>query len=215
VCGWRRRRRRNSDVSPQLFKPLRAHPADCEKVFDAPKSAALLAHVDDPLSDHRSHTGQFLELLDGGGVEVDWLCWGLFLCAQDSAQQNQRQPCREDFDREISGTNHGYIKEHRMKILCGNLDFRRYCSARLQAGTADSSTCSSAAADERYRTRPRVATQTLNRVLPKSDSLAHRILPSCRTRQLALRYLRDRRRLQSGRWRSRSISAPHRAHRRP
>ena len=47
-----------------------------------------------------------------------------------------------------------------LQSLYGNLDFRRFCSARLQAGTVDSSTCSSAAADERYRALHRVATQT-------------------------------------------------------
>jgi hypothetical protein len=29
----------------------------------------------------------------------------------------------------------------RLQSLCGNLDIKRFCSARLQAGTADSSTC--------------------------------------------------------------------------
>src|ERR1039457_2421266 len=48
-----------------------------------------------------------------------------------------------------------------LQSLCGTLDFRRFCSARLQAGTVDSSTWSPATADERYRTWPRVATRTL------------------------------------------------------
>jgi hypothetical protein len=54
----------------------------------------------------------------------------------------------------VSRCTTGCNARSRQKSPCGNLDFRRYCSARLQTGTVDSSTCSSAAADERYRVRP-------------------------------------------------------------
>ncbi len=47
----------------------------------------------------------------------------------------------------------------RLKSLCGNAVLERFCRARLQAGTVDSSTCSPKG--ERYRGPRRVATQTL------------------------------------------------------
>jgi hypothetical protein len=39
---------------------------------------------------------------------------------------------------------------HRFHSLGGNLDFKRFFRARIQAGTVDSSTCSSRMRDERY-----------------------------------------------------------------
>jgi hypothetical protein len=40
------------------------------------------------------------------------------------------------------GSNLTYTQEWcRLQNLCGKLGFKRFCSARLQAGIADSSTC--------------------------------------------------------------------------
>ena len=58
----------------------------------------------------------------------------------------------------------------RFKSPRANLELRRFCCARLQAGTFDSSTCSPEG--ERYKIRPRTATQTLKPLLLQAMNLA-------------------------------------------
>ena len=58
--GRRCCRRRNRDVRPERVQLLLADSSDGEQILDAPKSAALLPHVNDPLCGNLTHTRQLL-----------------------------------------------------------------------------------------------------------------------------------------------------------
>src|SRR5467141_619721 len=102
----RGRRRRDGDVGPQRFEALRADPANCEQILNAAESATLLAGIEDPLRRDWPHTRQFLQLLNRRGIKVDRFCGRLFLRFQNPTQQNEHQPCRENFNRKVSRSSH-------------------------------------------------------------------------------------------------------------
>ena len=73
MCRRRRARRRNRDVRPQRVQLLLTDSSDGEQILDAPKSAAFLPHVDDPLSRDLTHARQLLQFLHIRNVEVNGL----------------------------------------------------------------------------------------------------------------------------------------------
>ena len=69
---WRRRGwRGHDDVRPHGIEFLLADATHREQIFDALESAALGPQVDNSLRCDGPHTGQFLQFLHIGKIEVD------------------------------------------------------------------------------------------------------------------------------------------------